>query len=132
MMTPETFVRANLERITGLLQIYGQWFGRPYDNIHRAAEVKWENDVLAIRFSDGEELQVWNPSPPLIRGRDFLIEKAVRVRWSWNLYGLERTPDNRRYYDYVVEKESVRVSTDYDYHQSTQADKSQPAVVLHG
>lgn len=46
----------------GTLRVYGDWFGRPMDNIHTAVSVEWTGNELVIAFDEGERLQVTNPS----------------------------------------------------------------------
>jgi hypothetical protein len=46
---------------SGTLRFWGEWFGRPYDNMHTLVRCEYAHDVLTLYFNEGEVLSVWNP-----------------------------------------------------------------------
>ena len=84
----------------GTLKVYGDWFGRPMDNVHTAVggELNDAGD-LVLQFDEGERLIISDPrgcSFELASGRGarLRIERASRVRWEWYYYGRPRAPEN--------------------------------------
>src|SRR2546430_14407724 len=73
----------------GTLCFWGEWFGRPFDNLHRLIGCGAEGDLLRIRFDQNEILSVWSPLNCQVhaagsRGQSiFRLEDAARVRWEW-------------------------------------------------
>lgn len=65
---------------SGSLCMFGCWFGRPMDNIHRSCSANFENDLLTINFDQGETLEIWNPSKLIIDGNVLKIAKASKVK----------------------------------------------------
>ena len=78
----------------GTLQFWGEWFGRPHDNIHRVVECNASKEVLKLRFNLGETLSVWRPTGCVADEQEFSIRGADRVLWEWFYYGRPRTPAN--------------------------------------
>ncbi len=64
----------------GALRIWGEWFGRPYDNLHTIIGCQADKELLQIVFSEGETLIVWNPRGFQIGQETFRIDVAERVR----------------------------------------------------
>jgi hypothetical protein len=130
-MTPAEYIEVNLPKIVGSLQIYGQWFGRPYDNVHRAVKVETAGNLVTIHFNEKETLEVWDSSMPAIEEREFIIAQASRVRWTWFSYGSPKEEAYRFFYDYIVERRFVRVDTNYVFVQTINADINQMALAIH-
>jgi len=82
----------NIKR--GALRFWGNWFGRPYDNIHWIVDCEAEGDLLRVRFNEDEMLSVVSPRNASIDASTFLIDDASRVRWEWFYYGRTKTPEN--------------------------------------
>lgn len=99
----------------GTLRVYGDWFGRPMDNIHTAVSVEWTGNELVIAFDEGERLQVTNPSGIDLASeaptRRLVIAQADRVRWSWYYYGRPRTAEHLLVEEHWLEGEVVKAST---------------------
>jgi hypothetical protein len=117
-MTPaETMRRQLAAQLPGLksgaLRIWGQWFGRPYDNCHIARAVSIERDALAIHFHGGEILLVWDPADCVFDSQRFEIGGASRVRWEWFFYGREHFPENLHQLDYRLLPEGVILDTNW-------------------
>ena len=87
---------------SGSLCIFGCWFGRPMDNLHRSCSATYENDLLTVIFDQGETLEIWNPSKLTIDGVALKIVSATRVKWSWFYYGKPQTKENLCSQEYIV------------------------------
>ena len=78
----------------GSLCIWGEWFGRPYDNFHTVESVRWERTKISIHFDQGESLYISNPTKTVNQKRKLLIGDASKVLFVWYEYGKEHTYDN--------------------------------------
>lgn len=79
----------------GTLCFYGDWFGRPYDNYHKIVEYSYKDEVLEIVFDMWERLIVIQPSGIINTEKEFSIEHAEMVKWSWYPYGSSREKMNK-------------------------------------
>ena len=68
----------------GSLRIWGDWFGRPYDGMHRLVGARADGETLVFDFAEGERLTVWSPRGVKASAELFLIEAAERARWEWH------------------------------------------------
>lgn len=91
----------------GTLCIWGEWFGRPYDNFHRVKSVRWERDEIVIYFDRDELLRISNPSKIVNEEKQLLIGDASKVLWVWYYYGKERTYDNMYVRQYRKDKDGI-------------------------
>jgi hypothetical protein len=127
------FITRNLSSIAGTLQIFGQWFGRPYDNIHTLVGAQWDSDHLLMRFNGGESLRVWQPEGLSVHGRQFVISSATRVLWQWYYYGRPQIPQNLYFEDYVVHSDHIVAKSSADWYvPNLKPDSTKPAVIIHG
>lgn len=85
----------------GSLCIWGEWFGRPYDNFHAVKSVRWENDVIEINFSAGESLHISNPVKIVNEEKQLIIEDASKILFTWYYYGREQTYENLYIRQYI-------------------------------
>ena len=85
----------------GSLCIWGEWFGRPYDNFHALESVRWKDDMLMMKFRDGESLSIRNPVGLINEEKRFIVEDAASVLWVWYGYGREQTYHNMYVRQYV-------------------------------
>lgn len=92
---------------SGSLCMFGCWFGRPMDNIHRSCSANFSNNLLTINFDQGETLEIWNPSKLIIDGNVLKIAKASKIKWSWFYYGKPQTPENLRTQEFIVNGNNV-------------------------
>ena len=92
---------------SGSLCMFGCWFGRPMDNIHRSCSAEFDNDLLTIIFDEGETLEVWNPSELIVDGKVLKIVKASKVKWSWFYYGKPKVPENLHTQEFIVEGSNI-------------------------
>src|SRR5438477_3180274 len=96
---------------SGSLRIWGDWFGRPYDNCHRIVSVEATDAVSRLIFDQSEVLTVRDPRDSTISSDAFRIESASQVRWEWFYYGRPQTPANRFFLNYERNGTSLRCST---------------------
>lgn len=85
---------------SGTLRMFGDWFGRPMDNVHRVTDAKGDADRLILSFNNAEKLTVWNPSGYSTIGYTIRIADADQVRWEWYYYGRDHAPENLLFHDY--------------------------------
>jgi hypothetical protein len=94
----------------GSLCVWGQWFGRPLDNVHQIVSCEADNDLLKVHFEKGETLFVWSPSGSEARKHAFQIARATKVRWQW-FTGARRSASDRGYWEFKKEGDAIVAST---------------------
>lgn len=115
----------------GTLRFWGEWFGRPNDNIHSVVDCEADRDLLRLRFHEDEVLSVWAPRTATIDHRTFRIMDATRVRWEWFYYGRPKIQANLYHMDFTRTASDVAVSTNVDWYKPTlKPDAQQPAVEI--
>jgi len=102
---------------SGTLRIWGEWFGRPYDNIHTITAAIAEGDRLVISFDQGETLIIESPNNAAFDQGKFQITTASRVRWEWFSYGRDRLPENLQFLDYVLGPDGWTLNTNSGSHR---------------
>ena len=112
----------------GSLCMFGEWFGRPMDNIHKPEFALYEGGVLEVQFDEGEILEIGLPSVIERDGRALIINKAEWVKWSWYSYGLPKTKENRFFIMY--EKDGGTIKTKTNMRGSYSPNMNEPAVML--
>jgi len=95
---------------SGTLRMFGDWFGRPMDNVHFVINAEADRDCLILSFRERETLAIWNPSGFSTSGYTIRIRDADRVRWEWYYYGREQTQENLLFNDYCKEDSHIVVS----------------------
>lgn len=98
----------------GSLCFWGDWFGRPMDNIHTPVSASFDETekLLVIQFDRGETCEIFGARGIVNTWNDFYVEKADRIGWSWYYYGRGRTPENLFRREYILEDGTV-VCTEY-------------------
>ena len=115
----------------GSLCIFGDWFGRPYDNVHVPKTFSFDNDILTITFDNDETLTIWNPSHVQIEERLLKVGEASKVRWDWFYYGRPKIEKNRFFLEYVKDQGRIHTDTNVDwYNHPFQTSLKEPAVVI--
>ncbi|MCB2411689.1 hypothetical protein LGT39_02355 [Demequina sp. TTPB684] len=121
-MTAASRIAAKINRAiphikTGSLRVYGDFFGRPYDNIHRVCSAHTSPDraTLVLVFDGGETLEIRNPTSASVSETEFSIASASEVRWTWFYYGRPRLPENQYFIEHVRSDNRVSVATDADW-----------------
>ena len=117
----------------GTLRFWGNWFGRPYDNIHTLLTCEADQNVLRMSFNEGESLSVWAPSELTLDDSTFQISDAERVLWEWFAYGRARTKENLLFKNFIKTGKTVAVSTNVNrYTPDMSTDPTMPAVEILG
>jgi len=115
----------------GTLRFWGEWFGRPHDNIHTLISCRAEKNLLQLEFDQGESLFVWSPDGLTISEQRFRISDAARVRWEWFYYGRPQTPENRYFQDFTKTAAGITASTNVDWYKATfHPTETEPAVEI--
>ena len=110
-------VNAELSSLeSGTLRIWGNWFGRPYDNCHTIVACEAVGECLVMRCDEGEMLYVWHPDGLGYEGGKLYVRQAERVRWEWYYYGRPLTTDNLYFEDFVRNGENIVASTNVDWY----------------
>jgi hypothetical protein len=102
---------------SGTLRFWGEWFGRPYDNMHTLVRCEFTHDVLTLHFNEGEVLSVWNPKALTINRWTFQIADADRVRWEWFYYSRPKTAANLYFEEFVKSPEGILATTNVDWYK---------------
>jgi hypothetical protein len=102
----------------GSLRVFGDWFGRPMDNIHVARSARSSGNTLIVCFNEGEELTVSDPADWVFTPDRFCVRRASRVVWRWFLYGRPHEPGNLYTVEHWVEDDGeVRARSDVGWYQ---------------
>ena len=124
-------INSAVPRLAGTLRFWGQWFGRPYDNVHDVVGCEIETDRLRIRFGGGEVLSVWAPRSVWVFDRNFSIKNADRVLWEWFYYGRPHLPENRYFESYTRTADGIIAEANADwYTPDLRPSRDHPAVEL--
>jgi hypothetical protein len=100
----------------GSLCIWGDWFGRPYDNQHQIVGATVDGNYLVLNFNDGETLKLESPTKIELSADVFRVANATRVRWEWYYYGRPKTPENRYFQEYVRNGDQIETTTNVDWY----------------
>ena len=100
----------------GALRMFGDWFGRPVDNVLIADSVKAEGHDLIVGFGDGEELVISDPAEWAFAADTFRVGRASRVIWRWYYYGRPKEPANLLTIEHWFDESGVlRARSDADW-----------------
>lgn len=88
----------------GSLCFYGDWFGKPYDNFHRIKYYNFQDDVLEIVFDEWERLIVFEPLGITNTEKEFSINQAKMIKWSWYSFGSLEKEMNKISYELTDDK----------------------------
>jgi hypothetical protein len=101
----------------GSLRMWGQWFGKPYDNSHSIKRCFAVGSKLTLGFDGGEALTIENPKELEISTTIFSIRSASAVRWEWFYYGRPQTEGNRYYYQFTRTGSVVNAESNVDWYK---------------
>jgi len=116
-----TAINEQPELKSGSVRFWGEWFGKPYDNVHRVIRCSVDGSSLVVEFDDGERLTIRNPEGVTANREMFCVRNATLVRWEWFYYGRPHTPENRYFYEYVRSGSRVTGTTNVDWYNPTLA-----------
>jgi hypothetical protein len=125
-------IRTRLPRVkSGTLRFWGEWFGRPYDNVHCLVRCETEDKILRLYFNEDEVLSVWAPRDLAVSDQAFKIADAARVRWEWYSYGKPKIEANRYFLEYSRTADGIASSTNIDWYKpELKPTAKQPAVEI--
>ena len=123
------FINQLEEKPGGTIRIFGEWFGRPYDNYHKISVCTYQDNILKMSFDTGETIKLWEPSHIVFNANELTIKGSTCVEFFRYDYGKPRTNKNvivDRYTNDVVSNLSIESGQIY---QRTMK-KGYPAVEL--
>lgn len=110
-------IRQAIPRVpSASLRFWGEWFGRPYQNLHKLMRCAAEQNILRLSFDQGETLSVWSPTGLTINQSTLRISDADGVRWEWFAYGRAKTQANLYFEDFMKSAEGISASTNIDWY----------------
>jgi len=121
--SPEEYVEliANKDNLFkgGTFRIFGDWFGKPYDNYHEieSAEFDKQLKLLTLNFNEGEKLEIYNPRHILEASTFLKVIKADRIKLTWFYYGKPQTKENQYFLDYTLNDNTITTNTDVDWYK---------------
>lgn len=79
----------NYEIVTkeGMMRLYEEWFGRPYDNFHKINHATYDNDCLSVYFESKEVLIIYHPIGIANQEHCFEVKQTAKVIWIYTPYG---------------------------------------------
>ena len=116
----------------GSFTFWGIWFGRPYDNSHKAVSVEGGDNFLRFIFDGGERLTIWEPANYTFDASQFIVHSASRVLWEWFYYGRPHSPtDEMMYHDFRRTGLSIVFTSNFRSTESERPNSLAPAVEIH-
>ncbi len=87
------YLRIKVLKSSGSLRFWGDWFGRPADNIHTVVSTEFspKDNRLVLYFADGETCTIYDPAGIVNEEEEFCIKDASRIEWQWYAYGPEHS-----------------------------------------
>src|ERR1700676_1853862 len=101
----------------GSLRMWGEWFGKPYDNFHSISPSSAGGSRLMLEFDGEETLTIENPEGLKISATVFSIRSASAVRWEWFYYGRTHTEDNRYHYQFARIGSVIEAQSNVDWYK---------------
>lgn len=101
----------------GSLRMWGEWFGKPYDNLHSINRSSAVGSTLMLEFDGGETLTIENPEGLEISATVFSIRSASAVRWEWFYYGRPHTEGNLYFYEFARSGSVVEAQSNVDWYK---------------
>jgi hypothetical protein len=115
----------------GSLSFWGNWFGKPYDHIHRIVGADSFEGTAVIYFDHAESLIIDIPRRWSFDGRQLVVREAERVRFQWFQYGRLPGPESLHFDEYRWVEGSLSFATDFQRARCANLDQNSPAVQLH-
>ena len=137
--SPEEIVRHlenkdNLFR-GGSFRIFGDWFGKPYDNHHQIVSANFEeqSNKLTLHFKEGEKLEIYNPRNIFEASTFLKIVQADRIKLTWFYYGKTKTTENQYFLDYKLTGKKIMTETNVDWYKPIfDVSLGDPALMIYG
>ncbi|TRZ42181.1 hypothetical protein [Robertkochia solimangrovi] len=136
---PEEFVRIveNNDNLFkgGTFRIFGDWFGKPYDNYHEIESAEYDEQLkrLTLNFNEGEKLEIYNPKHIFEASTFLKIINADRIQLTWFYYGKTQTKENQYFLDYNLKDKKVTTETNVDWYKPIfDVSLGEPALMIYG
>lgn len=103
----------------GSIRIFGDWFGKPYDNHHilKSAEFESHLNRLTLYFNQGEKLEIDNPRN-IFEAPTFLkVIDADRIKFTWYYYGKTNSRENQYSKEYTLNNNKIIAKTNMDWYK---------------
>ena len=103
----------------GTIRFWGEWFGRPLDNVHTVTNATFDEDkkTLEINFESGEKCLIISPEHLESTPTSFSVKDAKEIIFTWYYYGKPHTPDYLLKLQYLKEKNGTITTIKEDsYH----------------
>jgi hypothetical protein len=115
----------------GSLRVFGDWFGRPMDNIHVVRSAWADGDDLVITFDQGEELRITRPKDWEFSQDTLQVRHADRVVWRWYAYGRPRAAENLHTIEHWIGTDgTAQARSNEDWYTPLDPSTGKPAVEL--
>lgn len=81
---------------SGTLRFWGDWFGRPMDNVHTVTNAiyKPKEGILQLHFDQGEKCTVYHPVGIVNKKDRFLVKNASKIVFEWYAADQEHSEKN--------------------------------------
>lgn len=139
LRNPEEFVKfvENRENLFkgGTFRIYGDWFGRPYDNYHKLKSAHFDSQLkrLTLDFNEGEKLEVYNPKHIFEASTFLKVVDADRIKLTWFFFGEKQEKENQYFIDYKLNDKKITTETDVDWYKPNfDVSLVEPALMIYG
>lgn len=116
---------------SGSLCFWGNWFGRPFDNIHRIVGVDALDGTIAIFFDHGESLIIESPRNWSLADGCLSVAEADRIRFQWFYYGRLPSRETLQFEEYRLYEDRLTFATDFQPDRKRELTRTLPAVQLH-
>jgi hypothetical protein len=115
----------------GSLTFWGNWFGRPYDNLHRIVGAEAHQSTTIIYFDHAESLAIDRPEGWSLDSGQLLVREADRIRFQWFYYGRIPARETLRFLEYRRTGDDIGFTTDFEPAPGVEPSLKAPAVQLH-
>jgi hypothetical protein len=124
-ITNELILNKIWKQINVRLSLWGDTFGRPYDNYYSTKEYSFKKDerLFIISFNENMKLLIYEPKNIQVSMNIFQILDAKKVRLEWHLYGPKYNENDTLYYEYIKHDNQV-VMYKGGFHQTEMISKT--------
>ncbi|NHN24853.1 hypothetical protein FIA58_004105 [Flavobacterium jejuense] len=119
----------------GTFRIYGDWFGKPYDNYHELKYAEFDKQLnrLTLVFKENERLEIYNPRHIFEASTFLKVVNADRITLTWFYLGKTHVKENQYYLDYKRNNNKIVTQTDVDWYKPTfDVSLGEPALIIYG
>jgi hypothetical protein len=117
------------------LRIYGDWFGKPYDNYHELKSAEFDSQLkrLTLVFNEGEKLEIYNPKHIFEASTFLKIVNSDRIKLTWFYYGKTQAKENQYYLDYELNDKKISTETNVDWYKPIfDVSLGEPSLMIYG